>query len=216
MEFVRAIYHVMCRGDRRENIFEDDTDRARFPETLAEACQRTGWRIRLFMARPVVQSNEALTFQRRSDLIAFSRQRLFGRETTTTLETIGNNIMKKTTPWAILATAALTLTACDSKTADAVKEKADDAKQAVEAKTKEATESAAKKIEAAKDAAKAAVPAAAAAVDKMAEKAKDATADAANTTKEAADKAVDKVQDAATNALESAKGALAPSAPPTP
>ena len=75
MEFAGAIYHAMCRGDRRENIFEDDTDRARFPETLAEACQRTGWRIRLFMARPVVQSNEALTFQRRSDLICLQPKR---------------------------------------------------------------------------------------------------------------------------------------------
>ena len=36
MEFEGATYHVMCRGDRRENIFEDDLDRARFLETLGE------------------------------------------------------------------------------------------------------------------------------------------------------------------------------------
>ena len=33
VEFEGAIYHVMCRGDRRENIFEDDADRARFLES---------------------------------------------------------------------------------------------------------------------------------------------------------------------------------------
>jgi REP element-mobilizing transposase RayT len=49
VEFEGAIYHVMCRGDRRENIFEDDADRARFLETLAEACQRTGWRIHAYV-----------------------------------------------------------------------------------------------------------------------------------------------------------------------
>ena len=98
--------------------------------------------------------------------------------------------MKKTTVWMILATAAFTLTACDNKTADAVKEKADDAKQAIEAKSEAAKEAATKKIDEATEAAKQAAPAAAAAVDNMGEKAKDATSDAANATKEAADKAV--------------------------
>ena len=49
VEFEGAIYHVLCRGDRRENIFEDDADRARFLETLAEACERTGWRIHAYV-----------------------------------------------------------------------------------------------------------------------------------------------------------------------
>ncbi len=30
----------MNRGDRREAIFPDDTDRKRFLDTLAEACQK--------------------------------------------------------------------------------------------------------------------------------------------------------------------------------
>ena len=33
VEFPGAVYHVMCRGDRRESIFEDDLDRVRFLET---------------------------------------------------------------------------------------------------------------------------------------------------------------------------------------
>ena len=125
------------------------------------------------------------------------------------LELTRNTIMKKTTALTILATAAFTLVACDNKTVDAVKEKADDAKQAVEAKSEAAKEAAGKKIDEATEAAKEAAPAAAAAVDNMAEKAKDATSDAANATKEAADKAVDKVEGAATNAI-------APSTSPTP
>ena len=49
VEFEGALYHVMCRGDRRENIFEDDTDRVRFLETLGQACQRTGWKIHAYV-----------------------------------------------------------------------------------------------------------------------------------------------------------------------
>lgn len=49
VEFEGATYHVMCRGDRREDIFEDDADRVRFLETLAEVCQRTGWKIHAYV-----------------------------------------------------------------------------------------------------------------------------------------------------------------------
>src|SRR4030095_13062288 len=49
VEFPRAIYHVMDRGDRREAIFHDDEDRQRFIRTLGEACERTGWRIHAFV-----------------------------------------------------------------------------------------------------------------------------------------------------------------------
>src|ERR1044071_4221785 len=37
------MYHVMSRGDRREDIFLDDVDRHDFLKTLAEACQKTSW-----------------------------------------------------------------------------------------------------------------------------------------------------------------------------
>ena len=49
VEFEGAAYHVMCRGDRRENIFEDDLDRALFLETLGEVCGRTGWKIHAYV-----------------------------------------------------------------------------------------------------------------------------------------------------------------------
>jgi len=47
IEFPGAIYHVMSRGDRRENIYLDD-DRQEFIKTLAEACLKTGWQIHAF------------------------------------------------------------------------------------------------------------------------------------------------------------------------
>lgn len=45
IEFEGAFYHVMCRGDRREAIFQDDQDRERFLATLGETERRTGWRV---------------------------------------------------------------------------------------------------------------------------------------------------------------------------
>ena len=49
VEFEGAVYHVLDLGDRREPIFKDDTDRRRFLETLAEVCQRVGWRVRAYV-----------------------------------------------------------------------------------------------------------------------------------------------------------------------
>ena len=45
LQYPGAIYHLMSRGDRRENIFEDDEDRHRVLKTLAEACEKTGWQV---------------------------------------------------------------------------------------------------------------------------------------------------------------------------
>jgi len=43
LQYPGAIYHVMNRGDRREEIFQDDKDRELFLETLGEACEKTDW-----------------------------------------------------------------------------------------------------------------------------------------------------------------------------
>ncbi len=48
IEYAGAVYHVMNRGDRREAVFEDDRDRQRFLETVAEACQKTTWQIHAY------------------------------------------------------------------------------------------------------------------------------------------------------------------------
>ncbi len=44
-----AYYHVMARGNRREDIFHDDDDRRFFLHTLGQACEMTGWRVHAWM-----------------------------------------------------------------------------------------------------------------------------------------------------------------------
>lgn len=48
IEYPGALYHVMSRGDRREDIFLDDVDRQDFIKILAEACQKTGWQVHAY------------------------------------------------------------------------------------------------------------------------------------------------------------------------
>jgi len=48
IEYPGAIYHVMNRGDQREDIFRDDEDRNKFLVTLGEACQKTGWQVHAY------------------------------------------------------------------------------------------------------------------------------------------------------------------------
>lgn len=43
IEYPGAVYHMMCRGDRKEPIFDSDRDRREFMRTLGEACERTGF-----------------------------------------------------------------------------------------------------------------------------------------------------------------------------
>ena len=45
IQYEGAIYHVMNRGDHREDIFYNNTDRKLFLETLAEACAKTDWQV---------------------------------------------------------------------------------------------------------------------------------------------------------------------------
>ena len=45
VEYPRAIYHVMSRGNRGRDIFLDDVDGQDFIKTLAEACKKTGWHV---------------------------------------------------------------------------------------------------------------------------------------------------------------------------
>ena len=48
MEYDGAIYHVINRGDRQEEIFRDDRDRRDFLETLARACAKTRWQVHAY------------------------------------------------------------------------------------------------------------------------------------------------------------------------
>jgi len=48
IQYPGAMYHVMSRGNRRQDIFLDDVDRQDFLKTLAEACQKTGWQVHAY------------------------------------------------------------------------------------------------------------------------------------------------------------------------
>jgi hypothetical protein len=48
IEYEGARYHVLSRGDRREDIVFDDGDRTRFVETLGEAAARANWQVHAF------------------------------------------------------------------------------------------------------------------------------------------------------------------------
>jgi putative transposase len=48
IQYQGAIYHLMSRGDRREEIFRDDLDRKIFLQTLGGACQKTRWQVHAY------------------------------------------------------------------------------------------------------------------------------------------------------------------------
>jgi putative transposase len=48
VEYEGARYHVLSRGDRREDIVLDDGDRERFVKTLGEAAVYAGWQVHAF------------------------------------------------------------------------------------------------------------------------------------------------------------------------
>jgi len=40
IEFEGALYHILSRGNQRQDIFSDDADRQLFPDTLGEMASR--------------------------------------------------------------------------------------------------------------------------------------------------------------------------------
>jgi putative transposase len=45
IQYEGAIYHVMNRDDRREEIFRDDLNRKRFFQALEAVCRKSGWQV---------------------------------------------------------------------------------------------------------------------------------------------------------------------------
>ncbi len=48
IEYEGAIYHLLSRGDRREDIFWDDADRQNFLVLLGRTCERTAWQVHAY------------------------------------------------------------------------------------------------------------------------------------------------------------------------
>lgn len=52
VEYAGAVYHVMSRGNDRQEIFVSSADRLLFLDTLRDACVQTGWRIHAYALMP--------------------------------------------------------------------------------------------------------------------------------------------------------------------
>lgn len=52
LQFADATYLITSRGDRRQIIFQDDSDRESFIETLNDAVKKTGWRVHALCLMP--------------------------------------------------------------------------------------------------------------------------------------------------------------------
>ena len=48
IEYPGAIYHILNRGDQREDIFLDDDDRLKFLGRLEDCCRKTDWRVHAY------------------------------------------------------------------------------------------------------------------------------------------------------------------------
>jgi putative transposase len=48
IQYEGAIYHLMNRGDRHEEIFRDEVDRRSFLQTLGVACEKTDWQVHAY------------------------------------------------------------------------------------------------------------------------------------------------------------------------
>src|SRR3989442_8270397 len=70
VQYPGAIYHVMNRADRREPIFKDDADRARFLETLGQRiCVKSLDRPLLTWATNYVTTNNGTTIRRMQNYV---------------------------------------------------------------------------------------------------------------------------------------------------
>ena len=49
VQYEGAVYHVMCRGDHGEPVFQDRADRLLFLDCLEEVCGKTGWMIHAYV-----------------------------------------------------------------------------------------------------------------------------------------------------------------------
>jgi len=45
IEYAGSAYHITCRGNAQKRPFFTDSDRGAFPEVLAQAVARCGWRL---------------------------------------------------------------------------------------------------------------------------------------------------------------------------
>jgi putative transposase len=79
-----TVYHITCRGDRREPIYRDDADRRSWLRMLGEVCKRHHWRVYAFCQMSnhfhlVVEPSEATLSVGMRDLNSMYTQRFNAR-----------------------------------------------------------------------------------------------------------------------------------------
>ncbi len=52
IEYAGALYHITSRGDRKEDIYESDSDRIQFLEILGQVCDRFNWIVHAYCLMP--------------------------------------------------------------------------------------------------------------------------------------------------------------------
>ena len=72
IEYPGAMYHVLNRGDQREDIFLDDEDRQKFLATLEQACRKTEWQLHAYC---LMRNHFHLVIETPSANLAFQAQR---------------------------------------------------------------------------------------------------------------------------------------------
>jgi hypothetical protein len=81
------MYHVMNRGDQREDIFRDDQDRQKFLSPLGEACAKTEWQAGKEIER-LGWEEDPLRAHRKGHLWKVKLARRLRQETTLSLQGI--------------------------------------------------------------------------------------------------------------------------------
>ncbi len=102
VEFPGAIYHVMSRGDRREDIFKGDVDRQDFLKTLAETCQKAGFEVHAEELKRLGWTEADLPERRKSDPDKLAMAARLRRETTLTVSWIAHRLTLGTRKSAVM------------------------------------------------------------------------------------------------------------------
>ena len=86
IQYPGAIYHVMNRGDQREDIFRDDQDRDKFLGTLTEACWKTEWQVHAYC---LMRNHFHLVLETPQPNLVFGMKWLLGTYLRVELEKLG-------------------------------------------------------------------------------------------------------------------------------
>lgn len=99
IEYEGAIYHVMSRGDRREDIVQGDADRELWIKTLGEASTKCDWQVHAYAAMldEIGWSEADLRARRKCAPVKLQIAHRLRAETTLTLKRVAQRASAKKT-----------------------------------------------------------------------------------------------------------------------